>query len=228
MKHILSDCEGKHLIKHAYEHVIVENKVTHTVHFSGCCAEKRIAANNRNTLSELPENHKLCTLCKSKLIISLAAVEQNPTFDDYISFFQRCDISLTFLKELFLRQKTYMSMLSENVILFKVADDFWKIVAFNDGSLCLMHNNYIWKNGKRIFNSGFHRQLRTMPQNANILLQKMYSYIVGEHKCIAPRKAQLQITPPSNKHGGPPTWSELPIVYRESIRYKRRKPPKFK
>lgn len=154
------DEEGKDIISHSAKRKFIENSSSHYIHLDGCCAAKRISTAHLATAEQTSEKHKLCAFCRNRLLLSLGASEENPPLEEYADFFRRCGLPRANFERLFLFHNAKMARLSRDIVMFRIREDFWKVIIFDNGSLMVMHNNYTVRNGLRCFYKGFHPQHR--------------------------------------------------------------------
>lgn len=157
---VRSDEDGKVIISRPAKRKFVVNSSSHYIHLDGCCAAKRISPAHLGTAEKPTEKHKLCGFCRNRLLLSLGAAEENAPLEDYADFFRRCGLPWANFEALFLCHNAKMARLSRDIVMFRVREDFWKVIIFDNGSLLVMHNNYTVRDGKRCFYSGFHPQHR--------------------------------------------------------------------
>lgn len=157
---VRTDEEGKALIANPAKREFIVNSSSHYIHLDGCCAAKRISPAHIGTAEKPTKKHKLCAFCRNRLLLSLGASEEDAPLEEYADFFRRCGLPWANFERLFLFHNAKMARLSRDVVMFRVREDFWKVILFDNGSLLIMHNNYTVRNGLRCFYAGFHPQHR--------------------------------------------------------------------
>ena len=120
------------------------------------------------------KRYRCCSRCK-RIVLVHAGIKDLDNYQMHYNFFDRHQVSVNVLQELFLEHKAKIAVV-EDFVEINCEEDTWRIpLKLVHGRVELLHNNYIREfDGKRSIGEGYHQQ--KLPRKS---VQSALRYIMG-------------------------------------------------